>query len=230
MANNHGADYGADGLADSLDAIRSSHFPVIGIGKDNNAAFAPYVRTVNGARVAILAADQVQDETTLRLFSAGPGKAGVANAFSPQLPAAVRSLKAQGYTVVVYLHWGTEHVTCPNDDQRALADELAQAGATAVVGTHAHELQGAGWRTDDVFVAYGLGNYLWFAGAGDDSPDNGVLTLTFRGGRVVADTFQAAHLDGRGVPVPATGAQKQRIDREWVAARECAGLSATPPH
>jgi poly-gamma-glutamate synthesis protein (capsule biosynthesis protein) len=120
-------------------------------------------------------------------------------------------------------------VFCPNDNQRTLADQLAQAGATAVIGTHAHELQGAGWRPDGVFVAYGLGNYLWFKGAGDDSPDNGVLTLTFRGGTVVADTFQASHLDDRGVPMPATGATKQRIDAEWASARECAGLAATRP-
>ena len=228
MANNHGADYGEEGIADSLAAIAASHFPVIGIGKDNNAAFAPYTRTVNGAKLAIIAADQIQDETTLRLFSAAPGKPGVANAFSPQLEDTVRAMKAAGYIVVVYLHWGTEHVTCPNDNQRAIADQLAQAGATAVVGTHAHELQGAGWRPDGVFVAYGLGNYLWFKGAGDDSPDNGVLTLTFRGGKVVADTFEPSHLDDRGVPVPATGATKQRIDAEWAAARQCAGLSATP--
>jgi poly-gamma-glutamate synthesis protein (capsule biosynthesis protein) len=228
MANNHGADYGAEGIADSLAAIAASHFPVIGIGKDNNAAFAPYTRTINGAKLAIIAADQVQDETTLRLFSAGPGKPGVANAFSPQLEDTVRAMKAAGYIVVVYLHWGTEHVTCPNDNQRAIADQLAQAGATAVVGTHAHELQGAGWRPDGVFVAYGLGNYLWFKGAGDDSPDNGVLTLTFRSGKVVSDTFAPSHLDDRGVPVPATGATKQRIDAEWAAARQCADLSATP--
>ncbi len=32
-------------------------------------------------KLAIFAADQVQDETTLSLFSAGPGKPGVANAY-----------------------------------------------------------------------------------------------------------------------------------------------------
>jgi poly-gamma-glutamate capsule biosynthesis protein CapA/YwtB (metallophosphatase superfamily) len=228
-ANNHGADYGDSGLTDTLAAIKASHFPVIGIGANNDQAFAPYKRTINGAKIAIFAADQVQDETTLRLFSAGPGKPGVANAFSPQLLTAVRAAKAARYIVVVYLHWGTEHVVCPNDDQRSLADQLARAGAVAVIGTHAHELQGAGWRPDGTFVAYGLGNYLWFKGAGDDSPDNGVLTLTFRGGKVVADKFAAAHLDDRGVPMPATGAEKQRIDTEWNDRRGCANLSATRP-
>jgi poly-gamma-glutamate synthesis protein (capsule biosynthesis protein) len=228
-ANNHGADYGASGLADTLAAIKASHFPVIGIGADDHEAFAPYTRTVNGTKIAIFAADQVQDETTLRLFSAGPGKPGVANAFSPELIDGVRAAKAAGYVVIVYLHWGTEHVVCPNDNQVALADQLAHAGAAAVIGTHAHVLQAAGWRPDGVYVAYGLGNYLWFKGAGDDSPDNGVLTLTLRGGRVVADHFDPSHLDDRGVPVPATGAEAARIDQEWNAARACTSLSATAP-
>ena len=228
MANNHGADYGAAGLSDSLAAIRASHFPVIGIGANAAQAFAPYERTVNGAKVAIVAADQVQDETTLRLFSADASKAGVANAFSPQLPAEVSALKAQGYTVVVYLHWGTEHVVCPNQNQIALADQLARAGAAAVIGTHAHVLQGAGWRADGTYVAYGLGSYLWFKGAGDDSPDVGVLTLTFDKGKVVADDFRPAHVDDRGVPVPATGAVADRIDGEWRTARDCTDLSGKP--
>jgi poly-gamma-glutamate synthesis protein (capsule biosynthesis protein) len=229
MANNHAADYGSAGLNDTLAAIKSSGFPVIGVGADAAQAFAPYTRTVNGVKLAIFAADQVNDETTLRLFSAGPGKPGVANAFSSQLVSAVRAAKAAGYVVVVYLHWGTEHQVCPNDDQHTLADELGHAGAAAVVGTHAHVLQGAGWGANGTYVAYGLGSYLWFKGAGDDSPDNGVLTLTFRGGKVVADRFAAAHTDDRGVPVPASGPEKQRIDAEWNAARGCAELSARPP-
>jgi poly-gamma-glutamate synthesis protein (capsule biosynthesis protein) len=229
MANNHGADYGAGGLQDTLAAITASGFPVVGIGSDAAHAYAPYMTTVNGTRVAILAADQVQDETTLRLFSAGPSTPGVANAFSPQLLGAVRAAKAAGYLVIVYLHWGTEYVTCPNPAQRTLAGQLAAAGAAAVIGTHAHVLQGAGWRPDGTYVAFGLGNYLWWRSFGNEQDDNGVLTLTFRGGRVVADSFAPSHLDDRGVPVPATGVEAGRITAEWDADRQCANLSASPP-
>ena len=229
MANNHGADYGATGLQDSLAAIARSKFPVIGIGKDDTQAFAPYKTEVNGTKIAIFAADQVQDETTLRLFSAGPNKPGVANAFSPRLISDVRAAKRAGYVVIVYLHWGTEYTTCPNSDQRALAGALAGAGAAAVVGTHAHVLQGAGWRSDGTYVAYGLGNYLWWRTFGNNQDDNGVLTLTVRGGRVVADNFAPAHLDDRGVPLPATGSLKQRIATEWNSLRGCADLSPTRP-
>lgn len=227
MANNHGADYGLGGLQDTLAAIAAAKFPVIGIGADATQAFAPYRTTINGVRLAVFAATQVREET-LANFSAGPSSPGVANAFSPLLVDAVRAAKAAGYVVVVYLHWGTEYQTCPNADQRAAANELAAAGAAAVVGTHAHVLLGAGWRPDGVYVAYGLSNYLWWESFGNEQDDNGVLTLTFRGGRVVGSRFAPAHLDDSGVPVPATGATAARIDAEWERDRECADLSAAP--
>jgi poly-gamma-glutamate synthesis protein (capsule biosynthesis protein) len=229
MANNHGADYGLSGLRDSLAAIRASHFPVVGIGQDAAAAYAPYRTTLNGVRVAIIGADQVQDETTLRLFSAGPDSPGVANAFSDRLITAVRRAKAAGYVVVVYVHWGIEYTTCPSSNQRDLAGELARAGATAVIGTHAHVLQGAGWRPDGTYVAYGLGNYLWWMSFGNNQDDNGVLTLTFDHDRVTGARFAPSHLDDRGVPVPATGAERRRIAAEWESDRGCADLAAHPP-
>jgi poly-gamma-glutamate synthesis protein (capsule biosynthesis protein) len=229
MANNHGADYGVAGLRDTFRAIRAEHFPVIGVGKNARAAFAPYRTTLAGARVAIFAADQVQDETTLPLYSAGPHKPGVANAYQSRLVAAVRKAKRAGYVVVVYVHWGIELQTCPSGDQTALAGKLAAAGASAVIGTHAHVLQGAGWRRNGSYVAYGLGNYLWWLSFGNNQDDNGVLTLTFQRGSVVRAHFAPSHLDSRGVPVPATGAEKRRIDAEWNSDRRCTDLSARPP-
>lgn len=228
MANNHGADYGMAGVQDSLDAIAASGFPVIGFGKDAAAAYAPIHRDINGVDVAIIAASQVRDHT-LENFSAGATSPGIANAFDPTVIENVKAAVAKGSTVVVFLHWGTEYEGCPNGDQEHLADELAAAGATAVIGTHAHVLQGAGWRPDGAYVAYGLGNYLWWRSFGNEQDDNGVLKLTFRAGDVVGATFSPSHLDDTGVPVPATGAQADRINAQWEQVRECADLAATPP-
>ncbi len=227
-ANNHAADYGASGLRDTLAAIADSHFPVVGIGANAAQAYAPWFTSVRGVRVAILGASQVQDQT-LAQFTAGPNSAGIASAYSPLLISAVKAAKEKADVVVVYLHWGTEYVTCPNGDQRHLADQLAAAGATAIIGTHAHVLQGAGWRSDGAYVEYGLGNYLWWRSFGNAQDDNGVLTLTFRNDKVVANNFAPAHLDERGVPVPATGALGAKISAEWNTDRQCTGLSATPP-
>ena len=229
MANNHAADYGSAGLAQTLAAIKYSPIPVIGIGKDSDAAFAPWYTTVRGVRIAIIAADQVRDESTLPDFSAGPSKPGVANAYRPQLLSTVRAARARTDIVIVYLHWGTEYHSCPNAEQPPLADALVRAGATAIVGTHAHVLLGAGWRQDGSYVAYGLSNYLWWMSFGNEQDDNGVLTLSFAPHKVIAAHFAPAHLDSQGVPVPATGATKARIDAEWERVRRCAGLLARPP-
>ncbi len=227
MANNHGADYGAAGLTQTLAAIRSSGFPVVGIGANAAAAYAPYYRTVNGVRIAIVAASQVQDET-LAHFSATDDRPGIANAYSDRLVAAVKAAKVRADVVIAYLHWGTEYQSCPNSDQRRLADTLAAAGASAIVGTHAHVLQGAGWRADGKYVAYGLGNYFWWRSFGNDQDDNGVLTLTFAAGRVRAANFVPSRLDEQGISPPATGQSALRIDQEFDTARRCAGLAAGP--
>ena len=228
MANNHAADYGAVGLQDTIAAIRSSRFPVVGIGGDADQAYAAWKTTVHGTKVAVIAASQVRDETMAN-YSAGPSTPGIASADNERLLPSVRAAKAAGYAVVVYLHWGIEYTGCPDGDQRSLADALAHAGAAAVIGAHVHELQGAGWRHDGAYVAYGLGNFLWWRSFGNVQDDNGVLTLKFRGSRVVRAYFAPAHLDDRGVPVPATGGEAARINAEWTQARECAGLAAAPP-
>ncbi len=228
MANNHAVDYGDQGLADTLAAVKDSPIPVLGIGADAAQAYAPWIGTVRGVRVAVLAASQVHDWTTAT-HTATATKPGIASAFSPQLIAAVKAAKARADVVIVYLHWGIEYQTCPSGEQRSLADALAKAGATAVVGTHVHVLQGAGWRSDGSYVAYGLGNYYWWKSFGNQQDDNGVLTLTFDANSVISARFLPTHLDDRGVPQVATGPQRDRIDAEWARDRQCAGLTATPP-
>jgi poly-gamma-glutamate synthesis protein (capsule biosynthesis protein) len=228
MANNHGADYGRTGLDDTVAAIGKSGLPVIGVGANETQAMAPFRTTIHGAEVAIFAATAVHDHT-LESWTATGERPGVASAFDPQLVANVTAAAAKGETVIVFLHWGTEYVSCPDDDQLRLADQLAGAGAAAVVGAHAHVLQGAGWRPNGTYIAYGLSNFLWWRSFGNEQDDNGVLTLRFEGKRVTQARFAPSHLDDSGVPVPATGTQAERITSEWQQDRECTNLADEPP-
>ena len=225
MANNHAADYGEVGLADTLAAIRSTRFPTIGIGADAARAYAPYYVTVRGHLVALLAASQIRDRT-LAAWTAGPTSAGIASAYDDRLVAAVQAARDQAEIVVVYLHWGVEGQGCPSGDQRALAARLAAAGADAVVGTHAHLLLGAGYL-GSTYVGYGLGNYLWWRNSAY-SDDTGVLRLTFAGRRVVGAALAPARIDDRGVPVPATGDTAARIQRKWAGLVGCTDLATGP--
>jgi poly-gamma-glutamate synthesis protein (capsule biosynthesis protein) len=223
MANNHAADYGPVGLQDTLAAIAGTRFPTVGIGVDAARAYAPYYVAVKGHQVALLAASQVQDRT-LSAWTAGETTPGIASAYDDRLLTAVREARERAEVVVVYLHWGIEGQGCPSPAQRSLAAQLAEAGADAVVGTHAHLLLGGGYlgRT---YVAYGLGNYLWWRDAAY-SNDTGVLRLTFQGRDVVAAALAPARIDDRGVPVPATGATATRITQKFSDLRACTDLDA----
>src|SRR5579871_5915137 len=54
MANNHVLDYGQTGLADTIAAAKAARFPYVGIGVNAAAAWAPYLTTINGTKIAII--------------------------------------------------------------------------------------------------------------------------------------------------------------------------------
>jgi len=223
MANNHGMDYGREGLEDSLASASSTGFPVIGIGHDAADAYRPYTKEVNGQRIAVIGATQVLDGDLADAWTATDNKPGLASAKEVErLVAAVRSARAEAETVVVMLHWGTEGETCPNPQQQQLAGVLAEAGADVVVGGHAHRLQGGG-RLGTAFVAYGLGNLVFYADSGPGT-DTGVLTLTVTGRDVDEYRWTPGHLVGQ-LPRPLSGAAAEQAGRDWEALRDCTGLT-----
>jgi hypothetical protein len=223
MANNHGMDFGEDGLRDSLAAAARYGFPVIGIGRNAKQAYAPFRKTVNGQRIAVLAATQVLDDHLISSWTAGPGKPGLASAKEvPRLLRAVRQARRTSDTVVAYLHWGVELMECPTSDQRTLARRLVAAGADVVVGGHAHRLQGAG-RMRGALVGYGLGNFVWY-GASELSTRTGVLLVTATGRRIDSYRWVPARIVD-GVPRPLTGGERSSAHASWRSLRRCTGLA-----
>jgi poly-gamma-glutamate capsule biosynthesis protein CapA/YwtB (metallophosphatase superfamily) len=227
MANNHGMDYGLVGLRDSLAAAAAARFPVVGIGRDATQAYAPWLVTVRGQRIAVLGATQVLEPGLQAAWTAGRSKPGLASAYDQaRLATAVRSARRAADTVVVYVHWGEEDNPCPTGPQRRLAGLLARAGADVVVGSHAHTLQGSGWlgRT---FVAYGLGNFYWWNWFSEPNRTTGVLTLTLDARAVRQAAWTPAVIRG-GAPIPLTGSPAARARARFAAGRGCTDLSATP--
>lgn len=225
MANNHGADYGQVGVADTLAAIRTSPIPVVGIGRNRHAAFTPYRVRIRGTDLAFLGADGSPREGASSVWAAGPTSPGLAAAHADRpraLLAAVRAASGEADVVVVYLHWGEEYQACPTHLQRTTAQALADAGADVIVGSHAHVLLGSGWLGDS-YVDYGLGNFLWYH---DHQPETGVLRLTIRDGQVVGDSWAPARIQTYGRPLPLQGRDRAAAIAQWRRSRDCTGLAA----
>ena len=227
MANNHAADYGPVGLADTLKAIQHSPIPVVGIGADERSAYAATYVDLRGTKVALLAATQVPDWTASH-FAARGATPGVALALTPdRLVAAVRAAKKRADLVVVFLHWGTDYTTCPNPLQKSTAKALAAAGASVIVGAHAHKLQGAGWM-GSTYVDYGLGNFVWWRRQSAVETWTGVLTLTLSGSHVTRAGWVPMVVGADGLPAVPDSAESARLAAYWSGLRSCTGLSAHP--
>jgi poly-gamma-glutamate capsule biosynthesis protein CapA/YwtB (metallophosphatase superfamily) len=219
-ANNHGIDFGPVGLTDSLAArAQSTGVKVIGIGSNAADAYAPYRATVHGERIAILAASQVIDGMLLASWSATDSHGGIASARDvPRLLAAVSAARANSDTVIVFLHWGVEGARCPSSNQRTIAAQLVAAGADVVVGSHSHELEGAG-HLGSALIDYGLGNFAFYAGT-----TSGILTVTMTGRHVDAFGWVPARIS-RGVPRPDVGPAATDAVTAWRALRACTDLA-----
>ncbi|MFM7616947.1 MAG: CapA family protein [Actinomycetes bacterium] len=226
MANNHGIDFGAEGLSDSLAARAGAGIPVLGVGANATEAYAPWRTTVRGQRIAVLAATDVLDDWLISSWTATDTQAGLASAKGTQqarLEAAVRDARRGTDTLVVYLHWGAEGTFCPTARQRELAAALVAAGADIVVGSHAHRVQGGG-RYGDAFVDYGLGNFVFYNESGE-SGRTGVLRVTAVGRRIVGYEWVPARISG-GIPRALGEPARSQDLAEFANRRSCAGLGA----
>jgi poly-gamma-glutamate synthesis protein (capsule biosynthesis protein) len=225
MANNHVLDYGQTGLADTLAAAKAAHFPYVGIGENARAAWAPYITTIKGTRIAIIGVSQVAELASSWVATrTRPGEANAIN--TRRTIAAVRAARKHADIVIVFMHWGTEGQACPDAGQLALAPRLAAAGASIIIGAHAHVLQGSGWL-GHTFVAYGMGNFLWWERS--YSTATGVLKLTLRPGKPLRARFVPAVVSSTGRPLPLHGARARQAERSYARLRSCTELSARRP-
>ena len=227
MANNHVLDYGRVGLADTLAAARRAGFPVLGIGPNAAAAWRPYLVTVKGVRIALLGVSQVAELAPSWVATAT--RSGEANAINLRRTlAAVRAARRIAQVVIVFMHWGTEGTACADPNQLFLARKLAAAGANIIVGSHAHMLEGSGWL-GHTFVAYGLGNFVWWEHS--FSTADGVLLITLHPRRPftsLSHRFIPATVSRTGQPIVDSGLAARRALAHYRSLRACAELSARP--
>ncbi|MEV6965278.1 CapA family protein [Hamadaea sp. NPDC051192] len=227
LGNNHALDYGRVGLADSLDAARAAGMPVIGAGRTEAEAYAPWVTTVKGVRIAILAMSQIH--TLAESWAPTATRSGVAMSHDrARAVQAVRDAKAQADVVVVFMHWGVEGSNCPKAEMTSLAKALSGAGATMIIGTHAH-VPLAGGYIGATYVHYGLGNFVWYTGGSDrPSSDTLVLNVTLTGSRITSTSVLPGIVTSSGQPAPATGSRLASVKSRLAAAARCSGLAASP--
>lgn len=239
LANNHAVDYGPDGLTDTLEARENSPIPIVGIGEDEDDAFAPAEVKRGNVSIGVIGATQVKEET-LENYSADADNAGVAsNLPTDRTVEEVKKATKKYDLVVVYLHWGFDYQNCPDERSLQARKDLEEAGADVIVGAHAHRFHGAGWSGKS-YAAHGLGNFVWYSSRPYDK-ETGVLTLTVDAKKARAkrpadrtSTVVTEHewtpmvVGDKGLPEEQGKAESDRLQQEWENRRECTGLKSSP--
>ena len=212
LANNHALDFGPVGLADTreaLDALGVAHF---GAGGDATEAAQPLMLEASGFRLALLGFSAVRSSVF-----AGESRSGVAEAGDEEVIAAVQAAIVEADFVVVVFHFGTEYDPDPTEEQRLLARAAADAGATLVVGHHAHTLQP--WeRRGDALILYGLGNFVFdldredLSALGEGPFATVVAVVELRADAPPSIEFRPAYIEpDENRPRPATADEAERI-------------------
>ena len=162
-ANNHNCDSAVMGLMDTLDALDERGFMHTGTFRSESDDRVLYVK-VNGIKLAILSYatyfnkiegnfTQLGQDVLLNVYSAQRAQKDIA---------AARKKGAE--FVLVYIHWGKEYTHKVGEQQLAWAQELADAGADYIVGSHPHALQPYRVVTAQdgrsVPVVFSLGNFV----------------------------------------------------------------------
>jgi poly-gamma-glutamate synthesis protein (capsule biosynthesis protein) len=159
LANNHRLDCGENGLAETKSTLTRAGLGYLG------PELQPVYRSINGLKLAFLALDATGNLD-----------------LKPALQA-VATARQSGAVVIVSIHWGLEYQTGAAPQQKQIASQLADAGATLICGHHPHVLQPVEWLgSSKTLVLYSLGNAL-FDQAGLENTRQSALAL------VKLDTF-----------------------------------------
>ena len=161
LANNHVYDFGRDAFLDMLDAFDNIKMPRIGAGRNAAEARKPYYFIIGGYKFAFVNATRA--EKYILTPEATDTNPGVFRCYDPtNMQNLISEVRKESDYVIAIIHFGKEGYHELEDEQVRSAKLYVDAGADAVIGHHAHALQGIEFYKDKPIV-YNLGDFIFNA-------------------------------------------------------------------
>ncbi|MCR4903812.1 MAG: CapA family protein [Butyrivibrio sp.] len=159
-ATNHALDKGTYGINITADFYESEDITYLGIQQENEK-YEPYkVLEKNGMKIGCFN----------YTYGVNVDKGNVPENIvhivpeDEKLKEEVESARSFCDAIVVFIHWGKEYSTVPDDSQKKLAQYLCDLGVDVVVGTHPHVIQPMevlqSKSGHETLVYYSLGNFI----------------------------------------------------------------------
>ncbi|MEE3419125.1 MAG: CapA family protein [Methanosphaera sp.] len=163
-ANNHVFDYGITGMRDSIKNLESYGIAHIGAGENKQEATKPVTIEKEGHNITIfnyMDSENFQEYSQSVMPIATDDSPGYSAWDDTESVEQIKQAKENGSDIIlVYMHYGNEYSRSPNENQEKISHLAIDAGATAVVGAHAHVTQGIEMYNGKP-IFYNLGNFMF---------------------------------------------------------------------
>lgn len=158
LANNHSMDVGASGVSGSVNYWKTKRNIIFDGMTDSEEMRNDYNRLigeVNGITYGFLA------YTTSTNGNPVPSnKPYLVNTYSKEkVKKDIEALRDKVDVLIVSMHWGIEYILEPNEEEKEIANFLAEQNVDIVIGNHPHCIQPIE-KIGDTVVFYALGNLI----------------------------------------------------------------------
>lgn len=159
LSSNHSMDCGIQGLLEQRQ-ILANQYPDVSVTGSHLSENEDYVvREINGVKVGLLGYTY-----GLNGLSVDAGYEWAIDLIDvDQIYADMQALSQISDIQIVSMHWGTEYLNTPDENQEYLTQILNDAGAEVIIGTHPHVLEPVEiyeGENQQTLVYYSLGNFL----------------------------------------------------------------------
>jgi poly-gamma-glutamate synthesis protein (capsule biosynthesis protein) len=166
LANNHILDWGVSGLLETLSTLEQEGIAVAGAGADAAQAAVPAIIDLPNDRRVLVFGFGTTTSGIPREWAAAPSKPGVnllpdlSLATASEIAKRIVALRRPSDLVVASIHWGSNWGYQVDDEQRAFAHALIDAGACDLLHGHSsHHPRGLEIYRDRP-ILYGCGDFI----------------------------------------------------------------------
>lgn len=153
LCNNHIMDFGAQGLNDTIQALKGQDIEFFGVGNTISDANKFFIKDIDGVKVALYGVCEHEWSVATK-EDAGANPIDVINFIE---------LKKQEHNydyLIVFIHGGKEYYPYPTPGIQKLSRFYASNGAHAVICQHTH-IAGCYEEYKNVPIFYGQGNFIF---------------------------------------------------------------------
>jgi len=155
LASNHTMDRGETAVLKSCEYWKDKDVLTAGSYCSKEEAEKIIIKEKNGIKYTMLAYTYGTNG-----ISVPSGKEYLVNLYSDEkVKADIEKVRDKVDLLLVSMHWGTEYMSEPTEEQKREAEYLSKLGVDIIIGTHPHVIEPVTY-IDNTLVIYSLGNFI----------------------------------------------------------------------